>query len=121
MAGPLVVPHVLVICGDARRDPVGPTDLLELRRDIAVIQAGIVAAVAADELEDVGVAALRLAVNHAGRLAPQNHCPPMPGLTGGQHACLLGRGRGGGGALKAAAPVLFSPSAPVSSCRFMIF
>jgi hypothetical protein len=38
--------------------------------DVAVSHAGIVTAVAADELKRVGIAALRLAINHAGRLAP---------------------------------------------------
>ena len=73
-----------------------------------VVQVGIVAAVAADELEGVGVAALRLAISHASWLAPQNDCPSMPGLAGGPHACLFGRGRGGVAMLKAATPVMLS-------------
>ena len=65
---------------------VRPADLPKLRRDLGVVQVGMVAAVAADDLERVGVAAFRPAVHHAGRLAPENHRPAMPGLIMGRHA-----------------------------------
>jgi len=35
---PVVLPDVLLVRGDARREPVGSADLLKLRRDLAVIQ-----------------------------------------------------------------------------------
>jgi len=62
---------MLLVCGDAGRDGVGPAKLLKPRGDVVVIQVGIVAAVAADELERVAVAASWLAIHDAGRLAPQ--------------------------------------------------
>jgi hypothetical protein len=65
-----VVPDVLLIGGDARCGRAEPGDPPKPGWDVALIQAGIVAAVAADELKYVGIAALRLAINHAGRLAP---------------------------------------------------
>src|SRR5580693_3706508 len=46
----------------------------------------MVAAVAADDLERVGITAFRSAVHHAGRLTPENHRPAMPGLIMGRHA-----------------------------------
>src|SRR5271165_5522410 len=87
---PRLVPHdVLLISGDARRDRERPPDLLQLRGDVTVIQVGIIAAVAADELEHVGTAALGLTVDDADRLAPQNQRPARPGLPTGRPACLL--------------------------------
>ena len=83
------MPHVFLICGDARSDWVWPADLLELGGHMVVIQVGVVTAVAADELERVGVAALRPAINDAGRLAPENQRPTMPRLATGLHACLF--------------------------------
>jgi hypothetical protein len=83
---------------------------MELRRNVAIVQAGIVAAVAADELEGVGVATLRLAIDHEGWLAPQNHRQAMPGLGRGPHTCPFRCDRGGVAALKAAAPVMFGPA-----------
>src|SRR5271170_4483192 len=47
----------------------------------------MVAAVAADDLERIGVAALRPARHHAGGLAPQDHGPVLPGLNTSLHAC----------------------------------
>jgi hypothetical protein len=64
-----VLLDVLLLGRHADRDRVGPADPLQLGRDIAVIQVGIVTAVAADDLVQVGVAALRLAFDHADRLA----------------------------------------------------
>jgi hypothetical protein len=62
--------NVFLVCGDARSDRVWPAYLLKPGRDVVVIQIGIVTAVAADELERVGVAALWPAVNDKGWLAP---------------------------------------------------
>jgi len=78
-----------LICGDARNDWVWPADLLKPGRDVAVIQVGVVTAVAADELEHVGVAALRLAVDDAGGLAPKNKRPVIPGPDRSLHDCLF--------------------------------
>jgi hypothetical protein len=50
-------PDVLPVCRDACRKPVRPADSLKSRSDVSVIQVGIIAAVAADELIVVGVAA----------------------------------------------------------------
>jgi hypothetical protein len=46
----------------------------------------MVAAVAADDLEHLGVAALRLARDDADRLAAQHDRPAVPGLITGHHA-----------------------------------
>jgi hypothetical protein len=81
----LVLRDVLLIRPNAGRDRVGPADPLKLGGDVAVIQAGIVATVAADDLKRVGVAAFWLAGNDADWLAPQN----APGLIKGPHACSL--------------------------------
>ena len=53
------------------------------RRDVGVIQVGMVAAARADELEQVGVAAFEAAVRDACRLAPQERRPAVAGLAGG--------------------------------------
>ena len=47
--------EVLLIGGQARGYGVGPAYLLQARQDLGVIQIRIVAAVAADDLERVGV------------------------------------------------------------------
>ena len=46
---PMVQSDMLLVCRDALRDPVWPAHPLELRRDLIVIEAGIVAAVVADD------------------------------------------------------------------------
>ena len=74
---------------------VGPADLLKFRRDLAVIQVGMVTAVAADDFERVVVAALRLALNDLGWPTPQNHRPVVSGLVAGRHTCLLDAGAAG--------------------------
>ncbi len=56
-------------------------DQLKLRRDLAVVQVGMVTAVAADDLKHVGVAAVRPALYNARRPPPQNHRPAMSGLV----------------------------------------
>jgi hypothetical protein len=56
----------------------------------------MVAAVAADKLEHVAVAAFWLALHDPGRLASQNQSPVISGLTTGWHACLLREGGSAG-------------------------
>ncbi len=51
----------------------------------------MVTAVAADDLERVGMAFLHLTVNHADWLAAQNHSPPQRRLVTGPRGCLRGR------------------------------
>jgi hypothetical protein len=75
---PLHVPHV---GGYPGRQRVRAADLLDLRSDIEVIQVGVVAAIAADELVRVGVTAFRLAADDADRLAPQGDRPELTGLA----------------------------------------
>jgi len=58
-----MLPEVLLVCGDTGRDRVWTTNPLQLGCDLAVIQAGIIAAVAADELKGTGVAAFCPALN----------------------------------------------------------
>jgi hypothetical protein len=75
------IADMLSVRRDTRRDQVRPTQPLEFRRGLPVVQAGIVAAFAADELEPVGVTA---APTKAGRLAPQDHRPAKRVLTFGR-------------------------------------
>jgi hypothetical protein len=49
--------------------------------DLGVIQVGMIAALAADQLEHVGVAAFHPAAHDAGRLAPQVGGPAVAGLA----------------------------------------
>src|SRR6266480_2386111 len=74
-------PEMLLIRGKSHLHRVWPPDPLKLRRDLGVIQIGMVPAVAADEFKHAGVAAFRPALHDAGRLAPQNHRPAMPLLA----------------------------------------
>jgi hypothetical protein len=55
----------------ARPHCVRPADPLKSARDLGVIQVMVIAALAADELKRVGVAAFSPALHDAGRLAPQ--------------------------------------------------
>jgi hypothetical protein len=48
-------PDVLPVCRDAVRERVRPADPLKFRGDVAVIQVGIVTALAADELICIGI------------------------------------------------------------------
>ena len=63
-----------VILRKARGQRARPAEPLKPGYDLAVIQPGMVAAVGADDLEHVGVAAFRPAVHQPDRLTPQN-CP----------------------------------------------
>ena len=69
--------------------------LLQRGRDLAVVQARVIPAVAADDLELLGVAAFRAALHHAGRAAAQHHGPAMGELMLVSHAWLLSSVRAG--------------------------
>src|SRR5215472_3057401 len=86
----LVVQLEVVLVGDyADGDRVGAADQLELGRNLGIGQGGVVAALAADDLERIGVGAFRLAIYDPGWLAAENHRPAVPGLITGHHARLL--------------------------------
>ena len=76
-----MLPGVLDVCSDARRDGVGPADPLKRGRDLTVVQAGVITAVAADDLVPVGVAAFRRPFHDASRPPSQHHRPAWPGLA----------------------------------------
>jgi hypothetical protein len=65
-------PEVSLICGPGRLHRARPADPLQPGRDLRVIQAGIIAAVEADELEHIGATTVRPVLRARGRLAPQN-------------------------------------------------
>jgi hypothetical protein len=74
-------PEVLLIRGKARPHRVRPADPLKPGRDLGVIQVGVIAALAADELKRAGVAAFHPALHDAGRPAPQGGRAAVAGLT----------------------------------------
>ena len=74
-------PEVLLIGGKACPHRVRPADPLKPGRDLAVIQVRVIAALAADELKRVGVAALSPALHDAGRPTPQARRAAVAGLT----------------------------------------
>jgi hypothetical protein len=81
--------EVLLIRGNSGHELVWPADSLKFGRDLTGIQAGIIAAVAADDLEHVGVAAFHVARNDAGRPASQYHRPVNSWMAEDCHrACL---------------------------------
>src|SRR5215467_2489593 len=76
----MVQPAVLPVCRNTGRDRVWPADQLQPGWQFAVIPVGIIAAVAADELERVGVAAFRPSTVRAGwrrrtSVQPSTRCP----------------------------------------------
>ena len=74
-----------------------PAEPLKPDWDLGVIQARIIAAVGADDLEQVGVAVLRPAVHDPDRLASQARRCAMAGLTGGRgHLGVSARPRAAG-------------------------
>src|SRR5215469_10381652 len=81
----LVQPAVLLVRRHTGRNRVWPTDPLQPRRQLVVSPVGIIAAVAADELEGVGVAAFWPAFYDAGRLAAQNQRPAIGALITARH------------------------------------
>jgi hypothetical protein len=74
-------PEVLLIRGKARPHRVRPADPLKPGRDLGVIQVRVIAAIAADELKRVGVAAFYPALHDTGRPAPQARSAAVAGLT----------------------------------------
>src|SRR5215831_1197116 len=84
---PGMPPQVVPVGGDPGRDRVRSADPLKLQWDIAVVQVGMVTAIAADDLEHAGVAALRLARHDAGGLAPQDNRPAKARCPHGAHEC----------------------------------
>ena len=82
-------PVVLAVCLDARRKRVRSADPLEMRWDVPVILVGIIAAVAADELVKVGLAAFWAAFYEVDRLTSQDQRPAQRGLVIDLHHCLL--------------------------------
>ena len=77
-------PLVLVEHGQGRLKQVRPAQPLKPRRDLRVIQVRMIAAVGADQLVHVGVAAHDAAAHDADRLAPQDRLAAVTGLTGGR-------------------------------------
>src|SRR5580704_6207403 len=75
---PAMKPGVLLVCRDARGNRVGPPGPPQLRWHVVVVQVGMITAVAADELERIGVAAFRPARHDVGRPAPKDHRPAKP-------------------------------------------
>jgi hypothetical protein len=76
--------EVLLVGGKALSYRIGPADLLQASRDVGVIQVRIVAALAADDLEHAGMAALYPAVHEACGLAPQKGGAAMSELSSGR-------------------------------------
>jgi hypothetical protein len=72
---------VLLIGGKARPHRVRPAEPLKPGRDLAVIQVWVIAALAADELKRIGVAAFYPARHDAGRPAPQGRRAAVAGPT----------------------------------------
>jgi len=72
---------MLLIRGKARPHRVWPADPLKPGRDLGVIQVRVIAALAADELKRVGVAAFYPALHDAGRPAPQGRRAAVARLT----------------------------------------
>jgi hypothetical protein len=58
-----------------------------LRRDLGVIHVRVIAALAADELKRLGVAAFYPALHDAGRPAPQGRCAAVGWLTRRREGC----------------------------------
>jgi hypothetical protein len=83
-------PDVPAIRRDAYHQPVRPADTLKVSTDIAVIQVGVITAIAADELIFVGVAAFMATCHDADRLASQDYRPPQGGFVIGLHALSFG-------------------------------
>ncbi len=73
------------IGGQARPHRAGPAQPLKPGRDLAVTQIQAVAAVAADELEQPGIAAVRVALHRPDGLTPQDRHQAVAKLTGRDH------------------------------------
>src|SRR6516165_10111778 len=84
---PGVPPQVVPVGGDPGRDLVRSADPLKLRRDLAIVQVGVVTAVAADDFEHAGVVAFRLALHDPGGLAPEHNRPAKARRPHAAHKC----------------------------------
>lgn len=73
------------ILGNGRLQRPRPPQPLHPGDDLGIIQAGVIAAVRADELEHVGVTALRAAVHHPDRLPPQDRRQAVVRMTSGRN------------------------------------
>jgi hypothetical protein len=82
---PMLNPDVLPVCRYTSRNRVRSADPLQVSRDVAVIQFGIVTAVAADELIGIGVAAFGATRHEVDRLTSQDHRPSQHLLNKGLH------------------------------------
>ena len=67
--------------GQGRLWRVRPAKPLKPRRNLGIVQISMIAAVRADELEHIGVAAFEAAVHDADRLAAQGRRVAVAGLT----------------------------------------
>jgi hypothetical protein len=72
---------VLFVGGKTLGDRVRAAYLLQARRDLGVIQIGVVATLTTDELKRARSRAFHPAVHHQDRLAPQHRSAAMTGLT----------------------------------------
>jgi hypothetical protein len=77
----VVPPDVAGVGGDACREEIGAPGLLKLSRYLPVVNPGVIPAVAADQLVQVGIATFWLAVHDAAWLTPQDYRPAMPRLA----------------------------------------
>ena len=69
------------IGGKARPHRARPTQPLKPGRNLGVVKVQVIAAVAADELEQPGIAAVRVALHCADGLAPQDRHQAVAKLT----------------------------------------
>ena len=77
--------RVCRILGNGRLQRPRPPQPLHPGDDLGIIQAGVIAAVRTDELEDVGVTALRAAVHHPDWLPPQDRRQAVVRMTSGRN------------------------------------
>jgi hypothetical protein len=104
-AGPAGQSDMSFIGGNARLQCVRPAKCLQPGQDLDEIHIGVVAAGAADDLEDVGVAVQRPAIHDPDWLAPQERRKAVAGLTSGRnHRCVSAR-LWAAGAARCACPV----------------
>ena len=72
---------MLLVGGKTLGDRVRATYLLQARRDLGVVQVGVVATLAADQLKRARVPAFHPAVHHQDRLAAQHRSAAMTRLA----------------------------------------
>jgi hypothetical protein len=73
------------VLGNGRLQRPRPAQPLHPGDDFGIIQAGVIAAVRTDELEHVGVTALRVAIHHPDGLPPQNRRQAVVRMTSGRN------------------------------------